>query len=391
MADNVFVNGRAAIHAGSAGKSIAFPDVWLCPPPPPSGPIPTPLPNTAQAKDLQGGAATVTIEGNRVAHAKSFIGKSTGNEVAKNTGGGIITHVVQGAAHFQTFSMNVFVENEPMVRHGDLVTHNHLGETPGNTGPTPWMSTMLAGPGPAPKESEKQVGNKKDWIKLKVVDQDNHPVSGASYRVTTPEGKEVTGRLFRGGAITLRGIDKGSCTVEFKTTPAVTGQAKGKNAEAQPYKDTPMKLATGKEHLVQVTIPRVLCVHMPIDPTDKQFAKHRFILRSKDGSYEAKRTVADNAVPRRRQLTLEFEDLLPGKIYTLFHDHGDGTMGSFFTDQSYEDLFPDTSTNKPRRPKETLIDAPSAKTARPLFGVYRDDDDVLMAGELTGTLVSDPE
>lgn len=53
MSDKVFSNGRAAIHAGSAGKSIAFPDVCLCPPPPPSGPVPTPLPNTAQAAERQ--------------------------------------------------------------------------------------------------------------------------------------------------------------------------------------------------------------------------------------------------------------------------------------------------------------------------------------------------
>ena len=103
MGDKVFINGRAAIHVGSAGKSIAFPDVCLCPPPPSSGPIPTPLPNTAQAMDLQGGASTVTIEGNPIAHAKSFIGKSTGNEVASSTGGDVITHVVQGKAYFQTF------------------------------------------------------------------------------------------------------------------------------------------------------------------------------------------------------------------------------------------------------------------------------------------------
>jgi len=287
--------------------------------------------------------------------------------------------------------MDVFIESQPAVRHMDLLTHNHMAKMPGNTPPAPWMSAMMAGPGEAPKEAEKEVGKKKDWIKIKVVDQDDHPVSGVVYRVTSPDGKKVEGRLFRGGAVTLRGIDKGSCTVEFETTPAVPGQAKGKNKEAQPYKDTPMKLSTGKEHLVQVTIPRVLCVHMPIDPTDKQFAKHRFVLRSKDGSYEAKRTVADNAIPGHRKLTLEFEDLLPGKIYTLFHDHGDGTMGTFFTDQSYEDLFPDSSTNKPRRPKETLIDAPSAKTARLLFGAYRDDDDALLAGELSGTLASDPE
>ena len=250
---------------------------------------------------------------------------------------------------------------------------------------------MLAGAGSAPKESEKTVGKKKDWIKIKVIDQDDHPVSAVAYRLTSSDGKKVEGRLFRGGAITLRGIDKGSCTVEFETTPAVPGQGKGKNKEAQPYKDTPLKLATGKEHLVQVTIPRVLCVHMPIDPSDEQYAKHQFILRSKDGSYEAKRTVATNAIPRHHKLTLEFEDLLPGKIYTLFHDHGDGTVGSFFADQSYEDLFPDPATNKPRRRQETLVEAPSAITARLLFGTYLGDEDVLLTGELAGAVENDPE
>jgi hypothetical protein len=133
MGDNVFINGRAAIHAGSAGKSVAFPDVCLCPPSPPSGPIPTPLPNTPQAKDLKGGAVAVLIEGNRVAHRDSYIATSTGNEVSKSTGGGIITHQHKGAAYFQTFSMNVFIEGKPAVRHLDLLTHNHMAKMPGNT------------------------------------------------------------------------------------------------------------------------------------------------------------------------------------------------------------------------------------------------------------------
>jgi hypothetical protein len=51
MGDTVFINGRAAVHAGSAGKSIAFPDVCLCPPTPPAGPIPTPLPERRRAID----------------------------------------------------------------------------------------------------------------------------------------------------------------------------------------------------------------------------------------------------------------------------------------------------------------------------------------------------
>ena len=213
MADNVFINGRAAIHSGSAGKSIAFPDVCLCPPPPPSGPIPTPLPNTAQAMDLQGGASTVTIEGNPIAHAKSFIGKSTGNEVATSTGGGVITHVVQGKAYFQTFSMDVFIESQPAVRHMDLVTHNHMAMMPGNTPPVPWMATMLAGPGPAPKESEKQEkGKGKDFIKLRIEDEDGVPLPYVRISLKHAQGTTIT-RTLTAGKVEIRRLPKGTVEV----------------------------------------------------------------------------------------------------------------------------------------------------------------------------------
>jgi hypothetical protein len=215
MADNVFINGRAAIHKGSAGKSIAFPDVCLCPPGPPAGPIPTPLPNTAQAADLAGGALTVTIEGNPVAHNESYIAKSTGNEVARSTGGGILTHQVQGQAHFQTFSMNVFIENKPAVRHMDLVTHNHMAKMPGNTPPAPWMSTMMAGPAPAPKGEEKDANEGKEWIEIAMQDPDGNPVPGAHFRVTTPKGKVLSGVTLKSGKVKIRRVSKGQCKVEW--------------------------------------------------------------------------------------------------------------------------------------------------------------------------------
>ena len=215
MADNVFINGRAAIHSGSAGKSIAFPDVCLCPPTPPAGPIPTPLPNTAQAMDLQGGATTVTIEGNPVAHAQSFIAKSTGNEVATSTGGGVITHMVQGMAYFQTFSMDVFIESQPAVRHMDLLTHNHMAKMPGNTPPTPWMSVMMAGPGEAPRESEKEEREGKEWLEIALKDPEGKPVPGAHYSVTTPKGKILKGVTPPSGKTKIKGLSKGKCKVEW--------------------------------------------------------------------------------------------------------------------------------------------------------------------------------
>jgi hypothetical protein len=219
MADNVFINGRAAIHSGSAGKSIAFPDVCLCPPTPPAGPIPTPLPNTAQAMDLQGGALTVTIEGNPIAHAGSFIAKSTGNEVAQTTGGGIITHMVQGMAYFQTFSMDVFIESQPAVRHMDLLTHNHMAKMPGNTPPAPWMSAMMAGAGAAPEKASKQAKPKKgekEKITLLVQDQDGLPISWVAVAIKHASGT-VKGNALRGGEIEIHGLPKG--TVEV-TLPA---------------------------------------------------------------------------------------------------------------------------------------------------------------------------
>jgi hypothetical protein len=215
MADNVFINGRAAIHKGSAGKSIAFPDVCLCPPSPPAGPIPTPLPNTAQAMDLQGGAVTVTIEGNPVAHALSFIAQSTGNEVAQATGGGVITHMVKGAAYFVTYSRDVFIEGKPAVRHLDLLTHNHMAKMPGNTPPTPWMSTMMAGPGAAPRSAEKDANEGKDWIEVVVNDTDGNPVFGARYRVTSPSGKVLQGSTPPDGKIRIKRLAKGRCKVEL--------------------------------------------------------------------------------------------------------------------------------------------------------------------------------
>jgi hypothetical protein len=215
MADNVFINGRAAIHRGSAGKSIAFPDVCLCPPGPPTGPIPTPLVNTAQAADLQGGAFTVTIEGNPVAHNESCIAKSTGNEVARSTGGGIITHQVQGRAYFQTYSRNVFIEGKPAVRHMDLVTHNHLTKIPGNTPPTPWMSAMTAGPGPVPKEVERDANEGKEWIEIGLTDANGNAVAGVRYRLTSPAGKILEGVTPRSGKVKIRRLSKGQCKVEW--------------------------------------------------------------------------------------------------------------------------------------------------------------------------------
>lgn len=141
MGDTVYVNGRSALHKGSGGRSMAaFPDVCLCPPAPPAGPIPTPLPNNALVSDLEDGEPSVLIDENPAGTKKSYLSKSTGNEVAKQTGGGVVSHAVQGAAYFASYSFDVKFGGEPAVRHLDVVTHNH--QNPGNTPPWPVLASM---------------------------------------------------------------------------------------------------------------------------------------------------------------------------------------------------------------------------------------------------------
>jgi hypothetical protein len=219
MGDTVFINVRAAVHKGNAGQAMAFPDVCLCPPTPPAGPVPIPLPNMVMAADMDGGAGAVSCEGNPMGKKSSFFKKSTGNEVAQSTGGGVVSHVVQGKAYFQSYSMDVMIEDEKTVRHADLLTHNHAAQ-PGNTPPVPWMSTMSPPPSP-PSATVAELKDKK-WIGIKLTDDDGNPVPGARYDVKLPDGTTRSGRLGPDGTAYVRAIPEGDCEVTF---PDVDGES----------------------------------------------------------------------------------------------------------------------------------------------------------------------
>ncbi|MCG8333998.1 MAG: DUF4150 domain-containing protein, partial [Proteobacteria bacterium] len=74
----VSANGLSVVHAGSKGKlTSTIPDV--CQIPGPNGPIPIPIMNSAESKDLSGGTVTVKIEGSSVAVMGSNISKSSGD------------------------------------------------------------------------------------------------------------------------------------------------------------------------------------------------------------------------------------------------------------------------------------------------------------------------
>jgi hypothetical protein len=212
MADKVFVNGRSAVHAGSSGKSMCFPDVNLCPPTPPAGPIPLPLPNMAQAMDMQGGASSVTIADNPMGKKSSFFAKSTGNESAQSTGGGVVSHVVQGKAYFTSFSMDVTIEGEPAVRHLDMMTHNHAAQTPPNAAMGTYLAMMdpaMVGSATVEQPERKEEKGKLPAIEICLDHANGAPAEGIDAMLVSDDGKynqtmSLKAATPKGGLLCLR-------------------------------------------------------------------------------------------------------------------------------------------------------------------------------------------
>jgi Domain of unknown function (DUF4150) len=161
---------------------------------------------------------------------KSYIKQSKGNAVSRPTGGGVITHAVEGAAYPVMGSFNVWIEGEPALRANDLWTGNHMpgASMPANTPPTPLMGPMMAGAGPAPKESEKDANEGKDWLEIAIEDPEGNPVAGARYRVTTPKGKTMEGAMPTIGKVKIKRLAKGKCKVEWLDDVAEVGKAGSK-------------------------------------------------------------------------------------------------------------------------------------------------------------------
>lgn len=139
MSNTVFANGREISCKTSDGRSIAaFPDVCFTPPLTPATPpgVPVPYPNTAMASNTSNGSKTVKISSKEIMlKDKSFFKTSMGDEAGSAPKKGVITSKIKGKAYFISWSMNVKVEGENVVRHMDLTTHNHAAKMPGNTPP----------------------------------------------------------------------------------------------------------------------------------------------------------------------------------------------------------------------------------------------------------------
>ena len=127
MGLTVAVNNRSVVHAGSNGKTIAFPDV--CKTPSPGGPIPIPYPNIAQSSDTAKGTKKVKCDGKSVCVKGSTFSKSNGDE-AGTAGGGVASNKTRGKAEFVNYSMDVKFEGKNVCRAFDLMLHNDKNTPP---------------------------------------------------------------------------------------------------------------------------------------------------------------------------------------------------------------------------------------------------------------------
>lgn len=123
----VFANDNEIAAKSADGSSLACqPDVCFSPGAPFPG-VPIPYPNSVFARDLDNLSRTVFLKGMGAAlEDKSFFATSYGDEPA--TPGlkkGVVSGVIQGKAHFKSWSMDVKFEGLGVARHMDTVTHNH--------------------------------------------------------------------------------------------------------------------------------------------------------------------------------------------------------------------------------------------------------------------------
>lgn len=142
MANQIFANNMEVSCKAATGKSIcAFPDVCFTPPQTPATPpgIPIPYPNTGMASDTIDGSTSVKISSQEVMlKDKSCFKKSTGDEAGCAQKKGVVTSKNTGKVYFNSWSMDVKIEGENVVRMLDLTTHNH-GSKPGNSPTWPYL------------------------------------------------------------------------------------------------------------------------------------------------------------------------------------------------------------------------------------------------------------
>lgn len=117
----VFANMRSITHQGDGfTQTCAVPDV--CKTPTPAGPVPIPYVNVAMDANLASGSQQVKVEGSPAALAGSNLSVSSGDEAG--VAGGVVSGKNLGKLTWGSYSVDVKIEGQGVVRFLDVTQHN---------------------------------------------------------------------------------------------------------------------------------------------------------------------------------------------------------------------------------------------------------------------------
>ena len=66
-----------------------------------------------------------------------------------------------------------------------------------------------------PPETEEEAEEKKSWIEIEMVDEEDEPVTSEKYKITLPDDSVAQGTLDGKGFARVEGIDPGTCKITF--------------------------------------------------------------------------------------------------------------------------------------------------------------------------------
>ncbi len=66
-----------------------------------------------------------------------------------------------------------------------------------------------------PPATEEEAEQKKSWIEIEMVDEEDEPVPGEKYKITLPDDSVAEGTLDGKGFARIEGIEPGTCKITF--------------------------------------------------------------------------------------------------------------------------------------------------------------------------------
>lgn len=73
-----------------------------------------------------------------------------------------------------------------------------------------------------PPETPEEKRQQKSWIEIKLLDEEDRPVSGEKYRITLPDESVVNGTLDGNGFARVNNIEPGMCVIAFPELDAAS-------------------------------------------------------------------------------------------------------------------------------------------------------------------------